>query len=343
MQLGVGEEEPRPEASTKKRRSVVVSPPAPTATGDLFASQNTDNDTTLVRKIVQDALAAPLGTSSSRVTNAVKRVSKENAENVHPTVSPRRKARGVRHNVSPTKKVPHVSQQDDYFNTKRTAIRPPAETEPTTAFHPAVINPTALTRCAAQAAAEDDDICDMPSTSSLNASVIRRMLDWEQERSLMKSILESPNDKGKSPADAVRALAVGTAGNLCSGDAGASRRPSKAHTHSTMTSSGSGTMSPRSVLGKRGEYDDEMPRLPTPTDSSPTANSSTLNLLKQSLKLSLNFAEQTFGGLAKRSTPTLAVLNLNKPSPTRGSWADEVIRAGTIDCFGSFRQTDRIL
>jgi hypothetical protein len=296
-----------------------------------------DNDSTLARRIVEDALAAPLGPFSARATKPAKpavRASKENAENVLPPASPRRKARGVRSSTSPTKNVPAALQKDDYFTSKRTAVRPPADTEPTTAFRAALIDRTAFTRNVANAAVDDDDVCELPSTSSLNASVIRRMLDWEQERSLMKSILESPVDKGKSPVDSAGELPVSA--DVARGpiNAGASRRPSKAPTYTLTqesTSSRSGTMSARSVLGKRGDCDDEVPRLPTPTDGSPTANSSTLNLLKQSLKLSLNFAEQTFGVLAKRSTPALSVLNLSKASPTRGSWADEVIRAGTSD------------
>jgi hypothetical protein len=68
--------------------------------------------------------------------------------------------------------------------------------------------------------------------------------------------------------------------------------------------------------------------LPSPTEETRIGSGSALNLLKQSLKVSMNFAESTFGHVAKRSTPALAVLNFGKQSlASPESWADEVIRA----------------
>jgi hypothetical protein len=319
------------EAVKAKRRSMIIAPLASApAAKDVFADNMVSEDTILARRIVQDALATPLGSNSTRSGKPVKttsRASKENLENAPAQTPPRsRKALGARHASSPAKYTT-ASQPGDYFTSKRTAIRPPSDDgQSTTAFRAALLNQPAVTRIAVNSTPEhDDDICEMPSTSSLNASVIRRMLDWEHERSQLKSILESP---AKSPEQG-QPLSTGAFVPRRPGDMASSRRSSNVLMPTTAqgsTSSRSGTMSPRSVLGKRGEYDEEAHRVPTPTDGS--TNGSMMNLLKQSLRLPLSFAEQTFGNRSKRSTPALSVLEFNKQSPTRGSWVDEVIRAG---------------
>jgi hypothetical protein len=63
-------------------------------------------------------------------------------------------------------------------------------------------------------------------------------------------------------------------------------------------------------------------------------------MLKQSLKMSMGFAERTFGQIKKRSTPVVALLDIGNNSRglnVSGSWADELLHAGWsllgVSCF----------
>jgi hypothetical protein len=54
-------------------------------------------------------------------------------------------------------------------------------------------------------------------------------------------------------------------------------------------------------------------------------------MLKQSLKMSMGFAERTLGQIKKRSTPVAALLDIgnnNRSLNVSGSWADEFLHAG---------------
>jgi hypothetical protein len=54
-------------------------------------------------------------------------------------------------------------------------------------------------------------------------------------------------------------------------------------------------------------------------------------MLKQSLKMSMGFAERTFGQIKKRSTPVAALLDIGNNSRSlnvSGSWANELLHAG---------------
>jgi hypothetical protein len=259
-----------------KRRSGVIAPPASTPTKDLFEDQKAVDDAKLAAQIVKEALASvPLADShagkSTKPQQSTARRTRDNAENQPTLASPRsRKPFGPRTPGSPTHSPTSKTGADDYFTSKRTAIRPVGDAEPTVAFRTALIDRTTVARGAANVVEEEhEETREFPS-GTLDGSVVRRMLDWQEERSRMKATLGSePNTSLKSPVESQRSP-LDDVPSMLKASAAPSRRasvvgtqrsssafaPTVTSTAKNSVSSRSGTLSPRSAFGRRVDSED---------------------------------------------------------------------------------------
>lgn len=255
-----------------KRRSGIVAPPAPPTISDVSVnSVNTTfkEDAELAERIVADALAS-VSPPRSKKGRKASRGDKENARHGVST-SPNRKPLGPRTVGSPSRSPTTEKLQDNYFSSDRTAIKSVATMEPTTAFRVALINGSGIARnadCVSVVQEEDEDTAPLPAVKAVG-SAVNRMRDWEQERARMKAALaseasesiKSPIESTMSPIDSPPPTASTTMHDTIPAGVVTARSSTFASTlgstASHSLSSRSGTISPRSVLGKRPVGEDD--------------------------------------------------------------------------------------
>jgi hypothetical protein len=255
-----------------KRRSGIVAPPAPPTISDVsLNSVNTtfEEDAKLAERIVADALAS-VSPPRSKKGRKASRNDKENSQSVAST-SPNRKPLGPRAAGSPSRSPTMEKSQDDYFSSDRTAIKSIAAVEPATAFRAALINGSGIARnvdAVSVVQEEDEDTAPLPVVKA-GSSAVNRMRDWEQERARMKAALaseasesiKSPIESTMGPMDSPPPTASTTMHDTIPAGVVTARSstfaPTLGSTASHSLSSRSGTISPRSVLGKRPVGEDD--------------------------------------------------------------------------------------